>query len=279
MWDTIEPTLSDATDTLTSLGIAFIQAVIVFGIARVVQRFVRDWALRRFDTPYLSERDRTTIGMVTSGIVYVAAMTVLLGLWGVTWSGIIAAISVGTLFILLGVQDVLKSLIGGFFMMFERPYDVGDRIQVRDVTGHVIQIDLRTTIIRSESGHRVVAPNSIVFTDTITNFSLRRHVKSSLVVTGLPSDAAEVKQELSEVLTDLPGVEGEPKVVMRVYRPDLVAAVRRRAGGDVKERRRVARGAEAKVVWFGDGEPQVQETIVARIRERFPNATIRSRAR
>jgi small-conductance mechanosensitive channel len=157
--------MRDALDSVTSIAIGLAEALIVIVIARFVHRFMRDKLLHRLDSRNLSEGGLTLINVLSSVVVGVITATLLLALWGVTWSAIFAAIGLGTFGILLGVQDVLKSLIGGLFLIAEKPYTIGDRIQVRDVTGRVIGIELRTTILRSDSGHRIVAPNSIVFTE------------------------------------------------------------------------------------------------------------------
>src|SRR5262245_63337106 len=125
----LESRLSDALDSLTAIAFGLVEAVIVIVIARYLHRFVRERVLRRLDSPELSEEGRTAISILTSFVVGIGTATVILALWGVTWSGIIAAVSLGTFGILLGIQDLLRSLIGGIFLVLERPYSIGDRIQ------------------------------------------------------------------------------------------------------------------------------------------------------
>src|SRR5262249_48658682 len=226
MMSSLESPLRDGLDSLVTLGVGLIEAIIVIVIARYIHRFVSDRVLRRFDSPQLSEGGRTAIGITTTVVVGVAAATVILALWGVTWSGIVAAISLGTLGILLGIQDVLKSLIGGIFLVLERPYSIGDRIQVRDVTGRVIGIELRTTILRSDDGHRIVAPNSIVFTDTMTNLSLQRQIRTTLIVSAISGRPAELRANIEQALAGVEGIEEPVEVRIRSRRSRLAAPIR-----------------------------------------------------
>jgi small-conductance mechanosensitive channel len=279
MRERLESQYSGVVDSLVTLAIGLAEAIVVIVIARYVHRFVRGRLLRRLDSPNLSESGRTAIGVMTTVIVGMATATLLLALWGVTWSGIITAISLGTLGILLGVQDVLKSLIGGIFLIMERPYSIGDRIRVRDITGRVIGIELRTTVIRSDDGHRVVAPNSIVFTDTLTNYSLRREMRTSLILTGIggSSNSAELRTRIEQAVAGIDGVDGSVEVRIRPRKTKVRAPIHERLVGSPGGGQAAARGIEAWISWLGGGEPEVEAAVEARLVQLYPQASVRAR--
>jgi hypothetical protein len=274
MWSRLQSQLANVLDGLLGLAVGLVEAIVVIVLALYLHRFVRDRLLRRFDSPGQPESRRAAVGIMTTVVVAVATATVLLAMWGATWSGIITAISLGTLGILLGVQDVLKSLIGGLFLILEQPYAIGDRISVRDVTGRVIGIELRTTILRSDDGHRIVAPNSIVFTDTMTNYSLRRQIQTNLILTDVSGDPAQVRSRIEQAVV---GVAGPVEVRLQARRPRprvpflerLVGA----KGGDPS----ASHGLDVWISWLGGGEPEVQDAVVARLHELYPNASVRAR--
>jgi small-conductance mechanosensitive channel len=278
MTEEFEAQWNNAVDSLVAVGVALVELVIVVVVARFVHRLVRDRLLHRLDSPDLSESTRTAIGVVTTVVVGMAAITVVLALWGVTWSGIITAISVGTLGILLGVQDVLKSLIGGIFLLLEKPYSIGDRIQVRDITGRVIGIELRTTVIRSDDGHRVVAPNSIVFTDTLTNFSLRREIRTNLILTGIGGDPAELRTLIAKEVAAVEGVDEPIEVRIRTRRSRLKAPILAASDGRTTDERALPRVHEVWISWSGGGEPEVQAAVLARLHQHYPRARVRARS-
>ena len=70
-----------------------------------------------------------------------------------------AALAIG-----LGLQDLIKNLIGGLVIVTDRPYQTGDRIRVGEAYGEVQQIGLRSTKIITERGVLVTIPNSDVLT-------------------------------------------------------------------------------------------------------------------
>jgi small-conductance mechanosensitive channel len=277
MRDELDERFSGAFDSLIQVGIGVLQAIVVILIARVILKFVGERVFRRLESPNLSESSRAAISVAMTGLVGIAAATVILALWGVTWSGIVTAISVGTLGILLGVQDLLRSLIGGIFVIAERPYTIGDRISVRDVTGRVIEIRLRTTVIRSDDGHRVVAPNSIVFTDTMTNYSLRREIRTSLILTGIGGNPAEVKPNIEQAVASVEGVDGGVEVKIRPRKTKLTAPIQDGLKSAPADGKTISRTSEIWVSWLGAGEPEVQAAVLERLLQLYPRAKVRAR--
>jgi hypothetical protein len=263
-------------DSLEAIGIGIAEALIVVLIARLFHRYIREWLLKRLDSPNLSETARSTIGMSITVAVIIVTITALLALWGVTWSGIITALSLGTIGLLLGVQDMLRSLIGGLFLVPERPFAIGDRIRVRDVTGRVIAIELRTTVLRSDEGHRILAPNSIVFTDTMTNFNRRRQIRTSLILAGITGPVHELRTTIERAVAGVHGVDDPVEVRIRVRGVRSSAPLRDRVSGARPYDPGAPRPAEARISWLGDGEPDVKAEVIARLKQLYPKSSIRA---
>lgn len=80
-----------------------------------------------------------------------------------------AAIGSAALAIGLGLQDLIKNLVGGLIIVADRPYQTGDLIKVADVDGEVVQIGLRSTKILTAKGALVTVPNAVVVTSLISN--------------------------------------------------------------------------------------------------------------
>jgi small-conductance mechanosensitive channel len=72
----------------------------------------------------------------------------------------LAALGSAALAIGLGVQDLIKNLIGGLVIVADRPYQTGDLVRMGDAYGEVAQIGLRSTKILTVSGVLVTVPNS-----------------------------------------------------------------------------------------------------------------------
>jgi small-conductance mechanosensitive channel len=67
-----------------------------------------------------------------------------------------------------GVQDVLKDYVSGYYILLERHIKVGNQIAFDLVTGTVVEIKLRVTVLKSDSGDTIVVPNSRLFSTAVT---------------------------------------------------------------------------------------------------------------
>jgi MscS family membrane protein len=83
----------------------------------------------------------------------------------------LAALTSAALAIGLGLQDLIKNLIGGLVIVTDRPYQIGDRVKVGDAYGEVVQIGLRSTKILTPDGTLATVPNSEVLTKLTFNAS------------------------------------------------------------------------------------------------------------
>jgi small-conductance mechanosensitive channel len=88
---------------------------------------------------------------------------------------VLAGIVVATIVASFGVQDVLKDYVSGYYVLLERHIKVGDTISLDLWSGTVMDIKLRVTLLRNESGHTIVVPNSELFNRPVTIQSRPAH--------------------------------------------------------------------------------------------------------
>jgi small-conductance mechanosensitive channel len=67
------------------------------------------------------------------------------------------------------IKDYVSCLIAGFIFMFERPYRVGDWIQIGETYGEVIHLGLRTVLVRTIDANDITIPHSALWTQQLTN--------------------------------------------------------------------------------------------------------------
>lgn len=97
-------------------------------------------------------------------------------------------------------QTTLSNLISGFFLFGERPFNVGDVIEVDNISGEVISIDMMATKLRTMDNRFVRIPNEIIIKTKVTNltrFPLRR--LELVVPIAHPEDFPRVRAKLLEI--------------------------------------------------------------------------------
>jgi len=129
-----------------------------------------------------------------------SALLTLLGTFGVDITPLLASAGIAGLAVSLGAQTLIKDLIGGFLILVENQYAVGDSIQVNNVSGQVERITLRTTYVRDINGHLHVIPNG----DVRAVANMTRRWSRALVDVGVAYE-----EDQDRVLSVLEGISGE----------------------------------------------------------------------
>jgi small-conductance mechanosensitive channel len=205
--------------TLFALGVAVVSLAALRAWTILLAWYASDSAagvespLAREFSPLLSK-----LGKVV--IVTLAAIT-LLEHFGVNVSSLVVSLGVGSLAVGLAARDTLANMFAGFTLMLDRPFKLGDRIQLTSgEVGDVAAIGIRATRIRTVDETILVVPNSVLVNERVINLSEPgRHVATRLEVgVAYGSDVARVKQVLSEAALASQHVDREHGVAVLLVR-------------------------------------------------------------
>jgi small-conductance mechanosensitive channel len=112
----------------------------------------------------------------------------------------------------LGLQDVVKNFVSGLILMFERPIQPGDVVEVSGTSGKVREIGMRATTLTTFEGADVVVPNGALLSEKLINWTLSDMNRRIDVEVGVAygSDPRRVLALLREVALGTPGIQPEP---------------------------------------------------------------------
>lgn len=124
---------------------------------------------------------------------------------------IFGALGVGIGF---GLQNVVSNFVSGLILMFERPVQPGDVIEVESTTGTVREIGLRATRVRTFDGSDVMVPNSALVSNPLVNWTLHDSNRRLEATVGVAygSDPAHVSALLEQAAVSTPGIASAPAV-------------------------------------------------------------------
>ncbi len=158
-------------------------------------------------------------------------VTMLLGTitrWSIIVAGLITALQrffdvtaflagLGILGFTIGfaLQNIMQNFVSGVILLIEQPFDVGDSVELNGYGGTVLNINLRTTEMRTFDGLIVMIPNADVLSNTITNYTRadRRRIELPVGVS-YGSDPAIARQTVLESIKNVPGFLGDPEPVV-----------------------------------------------------------------
>jgi small-conductance mechanosensitive channel len=152
--------------------ISFLTAIVILAIFVLVARLIAVFLRSRF-LPGMG-LDRTVseslATLVRYGVVVVGLLAAVesLGFDLTTLKIGLGALGLGIGF---GLQNVVNNIVSGFIILFERTVKKDDMIVVGGTDGRVISIGLRSSVVRTRSGHEIIVPNSDLVSHPVTNFS------------------------------------------------------------------------------------------------------------
>ena len=121
---------------------------------------------------------------ITRVLIYIIAIFLVLAILEINLTGLVAGLGLGGVIVTLAAQDTAKNLFGGLVIFIDKPFVVGDWIQMDNYEGTIEDITFRTTRIRTFENALVNIPNAIIADAPVTNWSKmeKRRYKTNLCV-------------------------------------------------------------------------------------------------
>ena len=137
--------------------------------------------------------------------------------WGIDVTTFIASLGLGGLAFALAAKDTAANLFGGFAILTDKIFKIGDWIKVGGVEGTVEDIGMRTTKIRAFDKGLITVPNATIANSSVLNFSRRdrRRIKMRIGVTysTKPSQMQQMLNEIRDMLNTHPKIHKDPMFV------------------------------------------------------------------
>ncbi|MFL5734630.1 MAG: mechanosensitive ion channel family protein [Chloroflexia bacterium] len=205
-----------ANSGVPSFLIDLLTALVVLIVALVAARYGRFLIVRLFTRRRINLNVATLLGNLLQVIVVSLGVVYALRSLGVDLAGVLTIVGAAGLAISLSMQDLLKNVIAGIYILMEQPFRIGDRISVKEVTGIVQGIELRTTILRTDDNLHVVVPNNTILNEILTNRSASDLKRQIIKVRVKGGSLTEISQDVIELLRDFPDIATSPAPVTAV---------------------------------------------------------------
>jgi len=125
-------------------------------------------------------------------------------------TAMVTTLGIGSLAVALAAQNALEDTISGFLIMVDRPYRIGDRIELMDLNtwGDVVDIGLRSTRIRTRDNRMVVVPNSLIGKSLVVNYAYPNDQYRLEIHIGVAygTDLEKARQVMVEAVQGVEGV-------------------------------------------------------------------------
>ena len=234
--------------------LAFVVVAIV-----LAGRRVRRWSRRNAIERWPDRPNRATLADQVLQIIFVV-LAFLFGLrtLGIYPDSLVTAIGIIIGALSIALQDVLKNLVAGIYLLVEEPFREGDRLSIPGAgggqDGRVEKVSMRVTLLRNAQRELLLIPNYVLFSQVVVNRTDEEPYSLNLRLTLVDAPAAEIEREIRAALSPVLGPAYTPPAIFLQGAGPLGTAA------DVR-------------VWF-EFDQQIRRAVIVAINERFPEAFV-----
>lgn len=196
----------------------FIYALLILLFTHAAARLWRQFLKKRilFDSG-LELGVQESITTVTVYLLWGLGILVSLNVMGLSATSIAVAFGALSIGLGFGLQNIFNNFVSGLILLFERPVQVGDVVQVNEIWGSIMKINVRSTVVQTYDNASLIIPNSDMISNQVTNWSFKdlRLRRNIVVGVAYGSDTELVRKTLLEI------AHGHPKVLKRP-KPDVL---------------------------------------------------------
>lgn len=196
--------------------LAELLANLIVGLIVFTVYYIAWLLLRRFIRPLLgnTNMDETTLSFTQTVLKYTVLIiggVNALSAADVNTASLLASLGIAGLTVGFAARDAFSNLISGLMIFLDRPFVIGDLVEIEDNYGRVEQITLRSTRIVTPDGKMLAVPNSDIINKTVASYTNFPHLRLDIPVTvGVTEDLGRVRRLLLGLVADNPDYLSEP---------------------------------------------------------------------
>lgn len=140
-------------------------------------------------------------------VVWVTLVLALLAEGGVNITAFVASLGVGGVAVALALQNVLGDLFASMAIALDKPFAVGDTLELETYIGRVERIGIKTTRLRSVSGEQIILSNADIVKSRVRNYGANEERRALLTLNVDPDTPVEQLREVPAIVERLVGAE------------------------------------------------------------------------
>ncbi len=203
---------------VTEYGLRIVGATLTLIVGWIIAGWVKRTTIRALNrVPRMDETLTPFVANILRTGVLIIVLISVLNQFGVETTSIIALLGAAGLAIGLALQGTLSNIAAGVMLLMLRPFKVGEYVDAGGIAGTVVQIGLFTTEFLMPDGVYLLAPNSAIWNQPITNYS-RNATRRIDIIMGIAyeDDIDGASDTLLKLMSADARVKNDPEPVVLV---------------------------------------------------------------
>ena len=200
--------------SIASIFMLIFMLVAFYLLSRIMNHIVLNKVLMRFK---IDEGLRYNFLRINHYLLMIIGVIISFQFIGIDLSGLAVIFGLLSVGIGFGLQNITSNFIAGLILLIERPIKIGDRVTVGETEGDVIDINIRSTTVRTLNNIAMIVPNSEFISSRVTNWSHEdTRIRLEIQV------GVSYQSDLDIVLSSLQEVGREHPAVLKSPAPDVL---------------------------------------------------------
>ncbi|MBL4679083.1 MAG: mechanosensitive ion channel [Mucilaginibacter sp.] len=197
-------TVGSTTFTIGNILLFFVVIFLSVQAQRHVGLVLGDHSSQRLP----GEKKRGTRTVIVKLVIITLGFLIAIGVSGLPLDKVTVVLSAFGVGIGLGLQNIVNNFVSGIILIFERPLQIGDYVEVAGYKGWVHDIGIRATTLRSNEGSEIVVPNGTILSGNLVNWTLSNaEIKLEHAVKFSPSNMkTEAVRLVNEIICSEPNM-------------------------------------------------------------------------
>lgn len=160
-------------ETMVRVDLYF-RIICIILITNMINSFITKdakWVKKYLEHHKNNEAVGNFICKIIKSIVWIIAGYIILNELGYDLTGLVAGFGLGGVMLSLAAQDTVKSLLSGVVILTDKPFDLGDFIEVGNYKGTVVDMTFRSTRIKASDNSIITIPNATITSESIVNWN------------------------------------------------------------------------------------------------------------
>jgi small conductance mechanosensitive channel len=190
-----------------------VMAIVVLVIGLFLLRQLNRIALRMISKHSHDEMITEFLVTIITFVMTIVLMLICFNIigWGSFTNKILAGAGLSAFIVGFALKDIGENFLAGIIMAFNRPFRMGDMIEVEKVKGTVMRMSLRETYVKTLDGKDVFVPNGYILRNPLQNYTLDGRLRSEFLINVDYKDDIESAIEIiQQIVRQTVGVDASP---------------------------------------------------------------------
>ena len=209
--DNLSTTFQDLVTQFILFLPKLIVALVVFVLGLYVANLLTKLVRRGLEEREVNAEAVKVITQITRWALYILIAVTALQQVDFNLTAFITGLGIVGFTVGFALKDISENFVAGLMLLLQRPFDLGDIIEIDDFRGRVTDVSLRATEMETMDGQDVILPNGLVYTSPILNYSRRPFARIAVDVgVAYDSDLDHVRQTALDAISGVPTVLQDP---------------------------------------------------------------------